>query len=141
MAKVFDKGLVINLLSLLAYRGASFIFPLVTLPYLARVLGVEHMGLLALGLACVMYCSTISDWGFNVDTTKDIAHHCDDPLRVTQRFWSTFNAKLLMGDNTIGVVTRHLPTSSVAPFIFHRAGKFDGAGRQSVFVWLADARL
>lgn len=63
MAKVIDKSLLINVLSLLAYRGTSFIFPLVTLPYLARILGVEHMGLLALGLACVMYCSTISDWG------------------------------------------------------------------------------
>ncbi|PIJ50958.1 flippase [Erwinia sp. OLTSP20] len=104
MAKVFDKGLVVNIVSLLAYRGASFIFPLVTLPYLARVLGVEHMGLLALGIACVLYCSTISDWGFNVYTTKDIAHHRDDPARVTQLFWSTFNAKLLLGCSTLGVL-------------------------------------
>lgn len=101
MAKVFDKSLIVNIFSLLAYRGATFIFPLVTLPYLARVLGVEHMGLLALGLACVMYCSTISDWGFNVYTTKDIAQHRDDKLRVTQLFWSTFNAKLLLGSSTL----------------------------------------
>ena len=104
MAKVIDKSLLINVLSLLAYRGTSFIFPLVTLPYLARILGVEHMGLLALGLACVMYCSTISDWGFNVYTTKDIAQHRDDKLRVTQLFWSTFNAKLILGCSTLAVL-------------------------------------
>ncbi|MTD25595.1 flippase [Erwinia sorbitola] len=104
MAKVIDKTLLINVLSLLAYRGTSFIFPLVTLPYLARILGVEHMGLLALGLACVMYCSTISDWGFNVYTTKDIAQHRDDKLRVTQLFWSTFNAKLILGCSTLAVL-------------------------------------
>lgn len=104
MVKVIDKSLLINVLSLLAYRGTSFIFPLVTLPYLARILGVEHMGLLALGLACVMYCSTISDWGFNVYTTKDIAQHRDDKLRVTQLFWSTFNAKLILGCSTLAIL-------------------------------------
>ncbi|WP_421504412.1 flippase [Erwinia rhapontici] len=104
MAKVIDKSLLINVLSLLAYRGTSFIFPLVTLPYLARILGVEHMGLLALGLACVMYCSTISDWGFNVYTTKDIAQHRDDKQRVTQLFWSTFNAKLILGCSTLAIL-------------------------------------
>ncbi|MFB6324578.1 PST family transporter [Pantoea deleyi] len=96
MAKVLDKSLVINIFSLLAYRGASFLFPLATLPYLARVLGVEQMGTLALAIACVLYCSTISDWGFNVFTTKDIAHHRDDKERVSQLFWSTFNAKLML---------------------------------------------
>ncbi|MFK8260432.1 flippase [Erwinia sp. AnSW2-5] len=104
MAKVIDKSLLINVLSLLAYRGTSFIFPLVTLPYLARILGVEHMGLLALGLACVMYCSTVSDWGFNVYTTKDIAQHRDDKQRVTQLFWSTFNAKLMLGCSTLAIL-------------------------------------
>lgn len=104
MAKVLDKALVINILSLLAYRGASFLFPLATLPYLARTLGVEHMGVLALALACVLYCSTISDWGFNVYTTKDIAHHREDKPRVTQIFWSTFNAKLLLMLVTSGSV-------------------------------------
>ncbi|WP_034915544.1 MULTISPECIES: flippase [Erwinia] len=97
MAKVVDRSLLINVLSLLAYRGTTFLFPLITLPYLARILGVEHMGLLALGLACVMYCSTISDWGFNVYTTKDIAQHRENREKVTQLFWSTFNAKLLLG--------------------------------------------
>ncbi|ERK18532.1 MAG: flippase [Pantoea sp.] len=104
MAKTLDKSLVINILSLLAYRGASFLFPLVTLPYLARILGVNQMGVLALAIACVMYCSTISDWGFNVYTTKDIAHHREDKTRVTQIFWSTFNAKLLLMLSTSGVL-------------------------------------
>ena len=96
MAKVLDKSLIVNIFSLLAYRGASFLFPLATLPYLARILGVEQMGTLALAIACVLYCSTISDWGFNVFTTKDIAHHRDDKARVSQLFWSTFNAKLML---------------------------------------------
>ena len=104
MAKVLDKSLIINILSLLAYRGTSFLFPLVTLPYLARILGVEQMGVLALAIACVMYCSTISDWGFNVYTTKDIAHHREDKARVSQIFWSTFNAKMMLMLLTSGIL-------------------------------------
>ena len=104
MAKVLDKSLMVNILSLLAYRGASFLFPLATLPYLARILGVEQMGVLALAIACVLYCSTISDWGFNVFTTKDIAHHRDDKERVSQLFWSTFNAKLMLLVLTSGIL-------------------------------------
>lgn len=62
------------------------------------------MGVLALAIACVLYCSTISDWGFNVFTTKDIAHHRDDKERVSQLFWSTFNAKLMLLVLTSGIL-------------------------------------
>ncbi len=91
-----DKSLLINIISLLAYRGTSFLFPLLTLPYLARTLGVSGMGVLAVATTCVFYCSIIADWGFNLRITKDIAHHRDDKARVSQLFWSTFNAKLLL---------------------------------------------
>ncbi len=96
MRRFLDKSLLINILSLLAYRGTSLLFPLITLPYLARTLGVSQMGVLALAIACVLYCSTIADWGFNVFTTKSIAHHRDDKEQVSCLFWSTFNAKLML---------------------------------------------
>ncbi|MEM6162024.1 flippase [Erwinia sp. P6884] len=104
MARVLDKSLLINIFSLLAYRGTSMLFPLLTLPYLARTLGVSQMGVLALAIACVLYCSTIADWGFNVFTTKSIAHYRDDKEQVTNIFWSTFNAKLMLITLTAGVL-------------------------------------
>lgn len=104
MNKVIDKSLLSNILSLLVYRGTMYIFPLITLPYLARVLGVEKMGLLAIAVACIQYCITISDWGFNINTTKDIAQNRGNKPAVTQIFWSTFNAKLILGLITVGIL-------------------------------------
>lgn len=42
------KALVENFISLSALKLLSFILPLITLPYLSRVIGLEHFGDIAL---------------------------------------------------------------------------------------------
>ena len=60
-------------LSLLQIAG--YVFPLITMPYLARVIGADGFGKIAFASAIVVWIQTISDWGFNLTATRDVAQN------------------------------------------------------------------
>lgn len=53
-------------------KAAKFATPLVTLPYLTRVLGLETVGLLALAEAVVGYLLIATDYGFNLTAARHV---------------------------------------------------------------------
>ena len=88
-----DRVLIRNLLSMTAWQAGNYLIPLITLPYLARILDVRAFGQLGLSVAVVAYCLLLSDWGFNLSATREIARHHDDPARISSIFWNTMAAK------------------------------------------------
>lgn len=60
-------------LSLLQVAG--YVFPLISMPYLARVIGADGFGKIAFASAIVVWIQTISDWGFNLTATRDVAQN------------------------------------------------------------------
>lgn len=81
-------------LSLLQIAG--YIFPLITIPYLARVIGVEGFGKIAFASSVIIWFQTIADWGFNYTATRDVAKNRDDIARVTKIFSSVFWARCIL---------------------------------------------
>ena len=67
------KVLVSNFAYLSLLQVAGYIFPLITLPYLARVIGVEGLGKIAFASAIMLWFQTITDWGFSFSATRDVA--------------------------------------------------------------------
>lgn len=96
MLKVFDRGLRRNLVSTVIWQGASYLVPLITLPYLTRVLGLEQFGIMALVLAIISYMILLTDWGFSLTATQRIAANREDPAALNRIFWSTLFAKTLL---------------------------------------------
>lgn len=79
MSKSKDgKTLVNNFSYLLLLQITSYIFPLITLPYLARVTGAYGMGKVAFATAIMSWVQTICDWGFNFTATRDVAKNRDN---------------------------------------------------------------
>lgn len=56
----------------------SYVLPILTYPYLARVIGVEGFGKIAFAMSIVVYFTTITDWGYNFSATRDVARNRDD---------------------------------------------------------------
>lgn len=85
-----------NFSSLTILQLSNYIFPLITFPYLTRVLGVENFGLANFVLAFGAYFITITDYGFNFSATREISIFRDNPKQIRTIFWSTLLTKIII---------------------------------------------
>ncbi|MEZ8278266.1 flippase [Vibrio cyclitrophicus] len=91
---MFDKTIVKNIGSLFSIQLASYILPLITLPYLVRVLGIEGYGYLGLTQAICQYATLVVNYGFNLSATSSIAKDREDQSKVSKIFWNVFAIKV-----------------------------------------------
>lgn len=90
------KALAENVFYLTLLQVSNYIFPLITIPYLARVLGVAGVGKVAFASAVIVWIKTISDWGFNSTAVRDLSQKRKDKSAVEQIFSNVFWARCLL---------------------------------------------
>jgi polysaccharide transporter, PST family len=86
------KRLFGNFASLSLLQGTNLLLPLITFPYLVRILGIEKFGLVAFALATVAYFEILTDYGFDLSATRQVSIHRDDRLKLT----SIYNSVLII---------------------------------------------
>lgn len=75
---------------------SNYLFPLITVPYVVRILGVENYGLANFAIAFSLYFVTISDYGFNLSATREIALHKNDQNELNVIFNSVLFIKIFL---------------------------------------------
>ena len=90
------KKIIENIFSLSVLQTANYILPLVTLPYLVRVLGPEKFGLVAFSQAFTQYFLMLTDFGFNLSATREISINRNDKKKVATIFYSVFIVKIIL---------------------------------------------
>lgn len=100
LSKIFrskdGKVLAQNFAYLSLLKVAGYIFPLITLPYLARVIGTDGFGKIAFASAIVSWVMTFADWGFNYTATRDVAKNREDLNRVSVIFSNVLWARCIL---------------------------------------------
>jgi PST family polysaccharide transporter len=99
------KRLLENMLSLLVLQGANYVLPLITFPYLVRVLGPAKFGLLAFAQAFVQYFVIITDYGFNLTATREVSIQREQPDRVSRTFRTVLTVKFGLMAACLAVMT------------------------------------
>ena len=80
-----NKRLLSNIISLGSLQIVNYLLPLITIPYLIRVVGVERFGLISFASAFTMYFVLLSDYGFNLSATKQVSdnrENCEEYSRI-----------------------------------------------------------
>jgi polysaccharide transporter, PST family len=95
-AGFINKKLTENFLSLASVQMLNYILPLVTLPYLVRVLGPHNYGITVFAQSFVQFFIIITDYGFNLSATRQIALSKNDNQRISKIFSSVFLIKIVL---------------------------------------------
>jgi len=91
-----SKTLLENFCSLSILQIAGYIFPLITLPYLARVIGAEGFGYIAFAASIMIWLQTIVDWGFSYTATRDVARNRNNKEQLSNILSTVLAAKLFL---------------------------------------------
>lgn len=108
VSKITKNGdarvLASNFVWLSALQVAGYLFPLITSPYLARVIGADGFGKVAFASAIMVWIQTIADWGFNLTATRDVAKNRDDAQKVSEIFSNVLWARCLLAVVSLAVL-------------------------------------
>ena len=85
-----------NIVFLYGLSAAKIIFPLLTLPYLTRVLSVDAYGIVAYVKAVMQYMQLTVDFGFMLSGTKDIVNARFDKNKLEKEVGDIFLARIIL---------------------------------------------
>lgn len=71
-----------NFVSLSALQLVGMLLPLITLPYLLRVLGFSNYGIVILAASLVAYFQSLTDYSFKITATRDVAVFRNSPEKL-----------------------------------------------------------
>ena len=116
------KSLLENFISLGALQVIGYIFPLITLPYLARVLSVEKFGLVFFAVAFMGYFDILVDFGFGLSATREVAINRHNQNNLSNIFNSVTTIKfglILVSYLLLVLATMFVPKIHDSWLIFH----------------------
>lgn len=90
------KRLFENFLSLGFLNIAGYIFPLITLPYQTRVLGIENFGIIAYATSFIQYFILFTNYGFEFSAVRSISTNRHNNNNLSNIFCSVLGVKIIL---------------------------------------------
>jgi len=85
-----------NIISLYFLQISYYVLPLITIPYLVRVLGPEKFGLVAFGQSFITFFVLFVNYGFDLTVTREISVKHKNNKEVSRISCSVWVAKALL---------------------------------------------
>jgi len=90
------KKLVENFISLSAIQLINMVIPLVTLPYVIRVLGLKNYGVVVLAAAFLTFFNTFTDFSFKITGTRETALYRHSKLKLNYIYSKVTGFQLML---------------------------------------------
>lgn len=91
-----SRQVLSNVFSLSALQVANAILPLVTVPYIVRVIGPHFYGTIAFAQAFATYFVLLITYGFDFTASRQIAQNRQNPERIRAIFWTVMWCRLYL---------------------------------------------
>ncbi|POZ19609.1 flippase [Lelliottia aquatilis] len=91
-----ERSILKNIFSMFSIQGVNYLIPLITVPYLVRTLGLDGFGTYSIILAVIQYLVILTDYGFNLSASRQIALNVENKKRVSQIFCAIIFCKLII---------------------------------------------
>lgn len=88
------KSIISNYIYNLSFQIISILFPLITTPYLSRILGVEKIGIFSYTLSITTYFILLSSLGINLYGQREVAYVQDNIEKRSKIFNDLFCIRL-----------------------------------------------
>ncbi|MCL9809127.1 oligosaccharide flippase family protein [Flavobacterium luminosum] len=93
---MLQKKLIQNIFSLGIIQIVNFIFPLITIPYLSRIIGPSGYGIINYATAFVGYFSLLIFYGFDLTATRRISQDPYDFKNINAVFLDVINSRIIL---------------------------------------------
>lgn len=90
-----NKSVKVNYIYNLIYQIAAIIIPIITIPYISRVLGPENIGIYSFTLSISAYFILFGSLGISLYGKREIAYVQDDKKAYSKIFWELFFLKAI----------------------------------------------
>lgn len=90
------QQLMKNFFSLTVLKLVNAVLPFVTLPYLIKILGLQQYGAIVLALSLITYFQSITNYGFNLSATREIARHKTSRKQLSFIYSKTQTSKIYL---------------------------------------------
>lgn len=91
-----NKTVLVNFSYLSILQIFTIVFPLLTYPYLLRIIGLELYGVLVFAQAIISYVSLVINFGFNMSGARSVAVYKGDKERLSQIVSSIYLCKFIL---------------------------------------------
>ncbi|MBU2506575.1 MAG: oligosaccharide flippase family protein [Bacteroidetes bacterium] len=85
-----------NFSSLSLYQISEYLLPLITFPYLVRVLGPANYGLYQFAAGFIGYFLIVIDFGFYTTATRAVSLNKAESTKISEIFWSVYIIKIFL---------------------------------------------
>ena len=96
LAHARKSHLVQNIAALYGVHAVNYLLPLVTIPFLARVLKPEGWGSVALAQSFGQFLILVIEYGFNLSATREVSTRREDPAFLARILTSVLLAKIFL---------------------------------------------
>jgi PST family polysaccharide transporter len=116
LRKLLRHGLVHNIVALYGVQICTYALPLITFPYLARVLGPAGWGSVVFAQAIGVVIAVFVEYGFDISASRETSRHRDEPRHLSELISGVLGAKVILAALCVcGAIFSRRFTHHVAP--------------------------
>ena len=94
--KLLRSGVLHNVIALYGVQVCTYALPLLTFPYLARVLGPSGWGVVVFAQAIGEVIASVVEYGFDISAARDTSRHRNEPKHLSALISGVLGAKVLL---------------------------------------------